>query len=222
VDAVNSVGTHARALLDKWRDEGADGFDPVRFHFIEALNRRLAGHSGETRRLLDERLSKLLENYANDLERTAVDHGDAGSASLPCAPARGALAGLLDDIASRARGPGARPVARATRLTAAATYPEEILDYFRATLVKVSTERQLQQSLDQVPKNAGPLNSSSLVHRSLSLMREMSPAYLQQFLSYVDALSWIEQMNAGSALAQGSQVTQRTGSAKKSERSKAR
>jgi Protein of unknown function (DUF2894) len=220
VDAVNSVGTHARAVLDKWRDEGADRFDPVRFNVIEALNRRLAAYSGETRRLLDERLSKLLENYANDLERAAVNHDDAGSASLPYAPARSALAGLLDDIAFRARGRGVRAATGAT-CHPAATYPEvEILDYFRATLVKVSTERQLQQSLDQVPKNAGPLNSSSLVHRSLSLMRELSPAYLQQFLSYVDALSWIEQMNSSSA--QAGHATPRAGSARKSERSKAR
>ena len=59
----------------------------------------------------------------------------------------------------------------------------------------------MRQSLEQVPGNAGPLNSSSLVHRSLSLMRELSPGYLQQFLSYVDALSWMEQMNGGSASA---------------------
>ena len=30
-------------------------------------------------------------------------------------------------------------------------------------------------------------------------MRELSPGYLQQFLSYVDALSWMEQMNGGGA-----------------------
>jgi hypothetical protein len=46
-----------------------------------------------------------------------------------------------------------------------------------------------------VPGNAGPLNSESLVYRSLSLMRELSPEYLRQFLGYVDALSWIEQLN---------------------------
>jgi hypothetical protein len=72
-----------------------------------------------------------------------------------------------------------------------------VLDDFREMWSKISTERQLRQSLAQVPGNAGPLNSSSLVHRSLSLMHELSPGYLRQFLSYVDALSWMEQM-AGS------------------------
>jgi len=32
-------------------------------------------------------------------------------------------------------------------------------------------------------------------------MRELSPGYLQQFLSYVDTLSWMEQMSDGGALA---------------------
>ncbi|MGA7814139.1 DUF2894 domain-containing protein, partial [Caballeronia sp.] len=101
------------------------------------------------------------------------------------------------------------------------TYPElEVLDYFRETWSRVSTERQLRHSLAHVPGNAGPLNSSSLVHRSLSLMRELSPGYLQQFLSYVDALSWLEQMNGGGALAD--KDAPRSGSARKSARGKSR
>ena len=145
---------------------------------------------------------------------------DAGSAASLCEPARGALAGLIDYIASHASADG-DGIAAGNRVTRPPSWPElEMLDYFRETWSKVSTERQLRQSLEQVPGNAGPLNSSSLVHRSLSLMRELSPGYLQQFLSYVDALSWMEQMNAGSA--QAGHVTPRAGSARKSERSKAR
>ncbi|HDV6357027.1 TPA: DUF2894 domain-containing protein, partial [Burkholderia cenocepacia] len=44
-----------------------------------------------------------------------------------------------------------------------------------------------------------PLNSNSLVHRSLATMRELSPDYLQQFLSYVDALAWLEDLVGGGA-----------------------
>ncbi len=32
------------------------------------------------------------------------------------------------------------------------------------------------------------------MHRSIALMRDVSPAYLQHFVAYVDALSWMEQM----------------------------
>ncbi len=54
--------------------------------------------------------------------------------------------------------------------------------------------------LDHVPANAGPLNSSSLVHRSLALMREVSPGYLRHFLSYVDALAWPGQLGGDGAV----------------------
>jgi hypothetical protein len=46
--------------------------------------------------------------------------------------------------------------------------------------------------LATVPKNAGPLNSHHLVHQSLTLMRELSPEYLTQFVSYVETLSWLD------------------------------
>ena len=65
----------------------------------------------------------------------------------------------------------------------------------------VHTSSQVRRSLQSSPENAGPLNSSSLVHRSLTLMREVSPGYLQQFMSYVDALSWLEQLNDHGVLA---------------------
>jgi hypothetical protein len=86
----------------------------------------------------------------------------------------------------------------------------------------VRSEKQLRQSLDQVPRNAGPLNSSSLVHRALSLMREVSPGYLQQFLAYADALSWLEQLNASVAAAAPAKEAPRVSTAKKGARGKKR
>ncbi|SAL34337.1 DUF2894 domain-containing protein [Caballeronia humi] len=191
----------AREMLDAWRERGADRLNPVRFLFIDALERRAAGHVGEARRILDERLAGLLEAYADDLDKNDC------AASPPIETTRGPLAELVDYIASNVSDD-------------ASTYPElEALDHFRETWSRVSTARQLRQSLAQVPGNAGPLNSSSLVHRSLSLMRELSPGYLQQFLSYVDALSWMEQLNGGVPAAKDAP---RAGSARKSGRTKAR
>ena len=210
-------------MLDAWRERGADRLDPIRFHFIEALDRRAAGHSGEARRILDDRLSKLLEAYAGDLERAACKAVDVatgtgtgtGTAAASGEPARGELAGLIDYIASHASAEGSSPTARRP------SYPElEALEYFRETWSKVRSEKQLRQSLKKAPGNAGPLNSSSLVHRSLSLMRELSPGYLQQFLSYVDALSWMEQMNGGGALP--AKDAPRAATVKKGTRGKAR
>ncbi|WP_207001436.1 DUF2894 domain-containing protein [Trinickia mobilis] len=216
---MSSGETLARATLDAWRERGADRLDPVRFRFIEALDRRASGHRGEARRILDERLSTLLEAYASDLENAAAKTADADHEAAPREPRRGALGGLIDSLASRASAKG-EPLADNTIFRPSSLPEPELLDYFRETWSKLSTERQLRQSEHQVPKNAGPLNSSSLVHRSLSLMRELSPGYLQQFLSYVDALSSVEQMNGGAALT--TKDVPRGGSAKKSARSKPR
>lgn len=128
------------------------------------------------------------------------------AASSPAEPARGPLAALLDYIGSRERPTASAPdETRAAPASSTASgrvalrAEPELLDYFRETWSKLSADSQLRASLEQVPKNAGPLNSSSLVHRSLSLMRELSPEYLRQFLSYVDALSWLQQMNGDEA-----------------------
>lgn len=216
---VSSAESPVRAALDAWRAHGADRLDPIRFHFIEALHRRSASQSGEARRILDARLADLMAAYADNLERATCRSGEVDSAAWSNVSSRSALAGLIDHIVSHAPG-GSGPAANhaGSRLRA---YPgQEILDDVRETWSRLSTEKQLRQSSEQVPTNAGPLNSNSLVHRSLSLMRELSPAYLRQFLSYVDALSWLEQMAGGSALA--SDEAARTASARKTTRSRQR
>lgn len=181
---------------------GAARLDPVRARFIEALERRAASQSGTARELLNATLSELIA-------RNSASIGDAVSAVTPKdrAPAPGPLRELADLMNDPANG-RVRPST------------PEMLDYFRRTWATVRTESQLRQSLVQVPQNAGPLNSSSLVHRALSLMRELSPGYLQHFLSYVDALSWMEQPGIADAVA--SKEPPRTVGGRKSARSKAR
>ncbi|VWC53560.1 DUF2894 domain-containing protein [Burkholderia lata] len=175
--------THVRTTLDAWREQGADRLDPVRFHRIDALERRAAALEGDARALLDARLATLLEGFAEVVARA----GEAATVSDAAGvPARGALAALVERLARDAQADrrGLDP---------------ELVDYFRTMWSKVRTEQQYRQSLDQVPRNAGPLNSNSLVHRSLATMRELSPAYLQQFMSYVDALAWLEDLAGGGA-----------------------
>ncbi len=201
---------------------------------MDALDRRAAGHRGDARRILDDRLSGLLKAYGDDIESAARAAGDAdGTPSAP-APARGALGELIDYIASHAHSHAERHAASqppadgggaaaSPPLPRRAAKPElEVLDYFRDTWskVRVSSDRQLRQSLQQVPDNAGPLNSSHLVHRAFLLMHELSPGYLHQFLSYVDALSWMEQLNGGGALP--AKDAPRAGNTRKGARGKTR
>lgn len=188
---MHPSATPTRAIIEAWREQRADRLAPLRFHFIDALERRAASHHGEARRLLDERLSQWMDAYAEELAATS-DRPEAVMAKR--GPAITPLAQLLDHIAnqtSKQEDDVAAP---------AAAYPElAALGDFRKTWAAVRSESRLRQSLAFEPANAGPLNSGALVHRSVALMRELSPGYLRHFLAYVDDLSWMEQISAGAS-----------------------
>lgn len=227
----------AQAMLDAWREGGADRVDPVRFRFLQAMARRSAVLDGLARQLLDERLAGHLNAYAQlldaetdadadgerDAERAAEPSAER-NAPPPAEPANdapSALAGLLAYLADPSLNTtDGEPDWNRDALGLRDAYPDvQMLEYFRAVWSRVSADRQVRQSQQQVHKNAGPLNSNQLVHRALSLMRELSPGYLQQFLSYTDALMWMEQIHAATAPAPKDAAR---GAAKKSSRAKAR
>lgn len=233
---AEDTAASARAQLDAWRDSDAAGVDPVRFRLIEALARRAAGHGGTARQMLDARLAALVDSYreavAQDNARreaaAATVEDAAAKATAPAtAPATGTLAGLVNYIKAhtRAAGIACAPGAPAPRtdapVRALRAEPEpELVDYFRDTWSRVSVTRQLRQSQAQLPGNAGPLNSDHLVHRALTLMHELSPGYLEQFFSYVEAMGWLEQLPRGGAPAEN-EAARATG-ARKSTRGKPR
>ena len=234
---------HARAVLDAWRASGADRVNPLRFHLIDALDRRAAAYEGAARQRLDKRVAYLIAAYegelkgAEDVDAAAGAEANAEADADADAPQDAGTAGPLAELIaylgnptvnSQAAGgtaedvlPGEASPDSRDPLGLRAAYPElPLLDEFRALWSRFSADRQVRQSQEQVHKNAGPLNSNQLVHRALSLMREMSPGYLQQFLSYTDALMWMEQMTAAAAPAP--KEAPRAGAAKKSARAKPR
>ncbi|WP_201312489.1 DUF2894 domain-containing protein [Dyella sp. EPa41] len=186
--------TRARTLLDTWRAQRADRVDAVRFHFIEALERRTREQTGAVRQVLDEKLSSLLDAYARDVAKAApVDTSTAESS------ARGPLGALVDELSRRVAARDNRVPPGVDADEAVSLPPLEALDEFQQIWSQVRTQSQVRQSMEQAPTHAGPLNSSALVHRSIALMRDLSPGYLQQFLAYIDDLAWLEQLGAASA-----------------------
>jgi hypothetical protein len=167
--------------------------DAVRARFAQALARRAAAHAGAgaARRVLDDRLAALTGEPSPTAEAL-----QAKSAN----PTRGALAELLDHAARQKSAPVLGPAAKPRETSphkavtgAAAAAPT--LQFFKRTWSRLSADQRLAQSLATLPGNAGPLNSHHLVHRSLTLMRELSPEYLERFVGYIDALQWLEQSN---------------------------
>ena len=181
-----------QAQIDALRARGAEGFDPVGLRFIEALARRTAGRDGSLRQRLDERLERALDDYRTRLAHaTGAGRDDAAAqAAGPdrCSPLAELLAHIeahaMDSAEGVATPPGVPGELKSVR-------------QFRRTWSRLNADRQLSRALDQAPENAGPLNSHHLVLQTLKQMRAISPEYVEQFISWVDALLWLEQADAG-------------------------
>lgn len=194
---MSTQATSAHARLQRWRSQGADQLDPVRFHLMETLAARAGTQAEPVREVLEEKLGKLVDAYAATVKQ-AARRRVASAAAQPSQ--RSALGALAERMAGHAA--LMEVDSRKTASADATQFPElPALEDFRRTWTTVRTASQVRQSLQDAPKDAGPLNSSVLVHRCISLMRECSPGYLQHFLGYVDALSWLEQLHSGGALA---------------------
>jgi hypothetical protein len=164
-------------VLEVWREVGADQLAPGRFRCIEALAQRTAGQRGAIREHLDKRLEDLIDAYASDLDQAALKTAEADGAEAGSEARSEGLAGLI----------GALPFP--------AGYPElSILEELRETIAGLRAEDQLKRSLQSAPRNAGPINSHSLVHQALSLMQSISPEYLRKFLDQIDTFSWLDQL----------------------------
>lgn len=223
LDAAVVTASGPAATLAAWHAHGAQRFDPIQFRRIDALARRAAGHEGRVRQLLDEQLARLRAVYGDryeqaraaageTLDRLGAQHPQAAAAlrqlqvdgdfkalqrraaALNAPGPAGPLAELVRHIERQSSALGDDERA-ADHGGAAGGPPAELkaVRYFRSTWSRLSVDQQLSRSLARVPENAGPLNSQRLVLRSLQLMREVSPAYLSRFMSYVDTLLWLDQ-----------------------------
>ncbi len=182
------------AALAALREQGALHCDPVRFHYLDALARRSAQQREDVRRVLDARLTNALASFQADCE---VKRQEAGAASARIADR------FPDDTAEEQRHPASlgdlvRQMAQVSARESVAGDDASRIELkavrdFRNTWSQLSVDKQLNQAIVQAPENAGPLNSHMLVVRSLMRMRDISPDYLNRFMSYTDTLLGLEQ-----------------------------
>lgn len=201
------AGVHAR--LDAWRRQGADRVDPLRFAVMAALAQRALRHDGAVRERLDARLQALAEDYAGLLATPSA-------AMSPHVTDTSLLQPLLAALANAPRWDAVAPIvaARPTGDASPASAPDAappmpVLDEFRQLWGRIRIDRLLRECLDALPEDAGPLHSRVLTGRAMAQMREVSPAYLQHFIAYVDVLTWMEQL--GGHAATGSEADEGAG-----------
>jgi hypothetical protein len=180
------------ATLERLSDGRAPSPDPLRLHYLQALARRMQAAAPAVQPLLQARLQQALA----EMPEVAPGQGVAAQPAAPRPPIRGAAAqepatplgrlnahianaALVDESEGLRSGADRRDLRSARR--------------FRETWALISAETQVDQAVHRGPENAGPLNSHSLMLRTLGLMRELSPDYLRCFLAHADTLLWLEQ-----------------------------
>lgn len=177
---------------DALREQGLAHFDPVQFHYLQALAQRARAHQGAARHLLDDKLGRQLAALTTRFLQAQPAHAADGPAQPASRPGRAALTALVRRLT---QGPTADDL-----VAPGATRPElKALREHRNTWSKVSVGQELNQALRQAPKNAGPINSHMLTLRALEAMRDISPDYLNRFVSYVDTLLVLEQAERAKA-----------------------
>ncbi|GIZ50257.1 DUF2894 domain-containing protein [Noviherbaspirillum aridicola] len=219
-DSASATGMpDAGALIASLRAAGAAGFDPARLHYLETLARRAAGKDGPVGRVLQQALAEALAAFRQRFERARSDAAEslarhtarhpAASAELHALHAAGDFRGMRR-LASRLEAAEAREslrglVSALNQLTpddadgqpkssVAVPRPElKALRNFRSTWSRLSVDKQVSRALEQAPRNAGPINSHMLALRSLTLMREISPGYLDHFMTYAETLLGLDQ-----------------------------
>jgi Protein of unknown function (DUF2894) len=174
------------ALQASLQDAGAARLDPVGWHYIEVLSERARAQSSHAQQLLNEKRRKALQQFKLKLE-TAPSPAHIE----PPKPSPSALATLLGEMAQHATTVHMAPPTLANKPTAWRTENPRV-QQFKKQLNKISVQMQVKQAIAQAPQNAGPINSHMLVLRSLGLMRDASPDYLNRFITYVDTLLSLE------------------------------
>ncbi len=212
------AGDHHAAEIAALRSSGAGQVDALRFRFIEVLARRLHGDEGAPGRVLEGRLGAELavcrrrverkrDEAGQTIERTVGRYPDAAG-ELQRLLAAGDFAGIDRFVARLEARDRRSPLAGLAGFGARSAAPEDAvlptgddgargelrsLRLLRNTWAQRAADRQASQAIAGAPANAGPLNSHMLVLRSLAAMRDLSPDYLNRFVSYADTLLRLDQ-----------------------------
>ncbi len=162
----------------EWAAEAAQR-EPVGWHYIQVLAERTRSQTGPAQALLQAKLSTAVTQLQARL--AAPLNPNTPPASNTASP----LSVLLKDMA-------APTPERPLNPSGQGRMDKPHIVAFRQQLGNISVQKQVTQAIAQAPQNAGPINSHMLVLRSLGLMRDLSPDYLNRFMGYVDTLFFLD------------------------------
>jgi hypothetical protein len=100
---------------------------------------------------------------------------------------------LADVVASVGNSPAEEGPAQRAMRTETGKKENRSLQRFKDTIVKLHSDRLVTRAIQDLPENSGPHNSQMLATTSLSALRQISPNYLNRFVSHIDTLIWLKQ-----------------------------
>ncbi len=208
-DAVTGIVKRIASL----RAAGANRFDPAGHAYLEALAKRATTHHGLARSLIDEKLEhgltaftarfELAQSQASDTLNETITANPSAADKLQCYFVASDFNGLKRCIENVKKNNQSSPLGAllcqfeshtsGTKMVSPGMPPGLLAELKTVRIArnvwsKLSVSRQVTRALEHAPKNAGPINSHMLVLRSLALMRDVSPDYLNRFMSYADTL----------------------------------
>jgi hypothetical protein len=170
--------------LEVLRAAGAAQQDAVGWHYIETLAERTQAQSGLAHQLLLTKLQAALEDF--EVRTLAASASHAGPETSPVTLSPMAL--LLQEMGTTSHTQGAGKAVRFAE--------KPRIQQLKKQLRQISVQQQVTQAIAHAPQNAGPINSQMLVLRSLGLMHEASPDYLDRFMGYVNTLLYLDEAGA--------------------------
>lgn len=189
---MSEVSPEAPLTLASLQQAGADRLDPVRWRQLQALALRLPSQPEPVQKLLQARLQEGLQALAQRVQSQPANTGAHASQAQPSrAPSESPLRSLtvyLDALRAQDAPSG---------LEVDAIDPAQMKSVrrFSESWSKIAVQQQLDRAIGRAPEQAGPLNSHRLMLRSLTLMRDLSPDYLRRFLTQMETLLWLDQVN---------------------------
>lgn len=187
MDPSDALRPKADALDLSQVDGAAEAaqLDPVGWHYLQVLAERTRTQAGPAQVLLQIKLHNALAQLQDRLQARLP--AQAHMAVPPSQRAASPLSMLLKDMT-------AHSTERPLNSQGHGRIDNPSVVQFRQQLDKIRVQKQVNQAMAQAPHNAGPINSHMLVLRSLRLMRDVSPDYLNRFMNYADTLLCLEEI----------------------------
>lgn len=184
-----------RDRLQAWLGvQPASVAESLRVKRIELMLHRMAGQPPAVQTALGRRVQLAMDAL---VQEPAVELGAVATQPNAATPRKPSLlAELPAYLESRSQAPTSQDPFEAETVSS----EMKSVRRFSEVWSRIAAETQVKQAVVRGPENAGPLNSHMLMLRSLTLMKELSTDYLRRFLSEMDTLLWLEQLNQKHAL----------------------